>query len=230
MALPVPTEFNPTTLPLPHPDAYPGEPREFAMALMQRKDEIEKEIDTLKDILASYAIRHARAALARLYNDRQAVVDLLAPALEAAFDAPEAPSSSGSGPMVNGVKPNGHVTEPSATASASTSTSRTVPTASEQSAWPERAVARVNSVAPGSPAEDAGLQAGDMIYSFGEVSSTTSGGLQAVGALVAHSEGVSIPILVERQSPAGIQRISLGLTPRNGWGGRGSLGCHILPA
>lgn len=44
MALPVPTEFNPTTLPLPHPDAYPGEPREFAMALMQRKDEIEKEI------------------------------------------------------------------------------------------------------------------------------------------------------------------------------------------
>jgi hypothetical protein len=44
MAFPVPTEFNPTILPLPHPDAYPGEPREFAMALMQRKDEIEKEI------------------------------------------------------------------------------------------------------------------------------------------------------------------------------------------
>lgn len=44
MAFPVPREVNPTSLPLPHPDAYEGEPREFARALMQRKDDIEKEI------------------------------------------------------------------------------------------------------------------------------------------------------------------------------------------
>lgn len=30
------------TLPLPDPAAYPDEPREYAMALMQRKEEIEK--------------------------------------------------------------------------------------------------------------------------------------------------------------------------------------------
>lgn len=31
-------------LPLPHPEAYADEPREYARALMQRKDDIEKEI------------------------------------------------------------------------------------------------------------------------------------------------------------------------------------------
>lgn len=44
MAFPVPAEVNPTSLPLPHPEAYEGEPREYARALMQRKDDIEKEI------------------------------------------------------------------------------------------------------------------------------------------------------------------------------------------
>ena len=42
MALPQP--YQPTDLPLPDPEAYPDEPREYARALMQRKDEIEKEI------------------------------------------------------------------------------------------------------------------------------------------------------------------------------------------
>lgn len=32
------------SLPLPHPEAYAGEPREYARALMQRKEDIEKEI------------------------------------------------------------------------------------------------------------------------------------------------------------------------------------------
>lgn len=44
MAFPVPSEVNPTSLPLPHPEAYEGEPREYARALMQRKDAIEREI------------------------------------------------------------------------------------------------------------------------------------------------------------------------------------------
>lgn len=42
MAFPAPHES--VSLPLPHPEAYPGEAREYARALMQRKDDIEKEI------------------------------------------------------------------------------------------------------------------------------------------------------------------------------------------
>lgn len=83
-----------------------------------------------------------------------------------------------------------------------------------------------------------------MIYAFGDVKADGLGSIQAIGNLVGRSDGVSysaiaaktsadpkvaLPILVERQNETGIQRISLTLTPRTGWGGRGSLGCHILP-
>ena len=44
MSFPPPASPPVTSLHLPHPDAYPGEPREYARALMQRKDEIEKEM------------------------------------------------------------------------------------------------------------------------------------------------------------------------------------------
>lgn len=44
MSIPVPTQHPLTSLPLPDPEAYPGEPREYARALMQRKDEIEQAI------------------------------------------------------------------------------------------------------------------------------------------------------------------------------------------
>jgi hypothetical protein len=76
--------------------------------------------------------------------------------------------------------------------------------------WPGSPVARVNSVAPGSPAAESvsfklpsclntgravwsgpdgqGLQVGDLIHSFAGVE--TDGGLQAIGAVVQRSEGV----------------------------------------
>lgn len=47
MAFPPPQELSSTSLPLPDPEAYPGEPREYARALMQRKDEIEREVVSL---------------------------------------------------------------------------------------------------------------------------------------------------------------------------------------
>lgn len=47
--LPLPAGVPPTSLPLPDPEAYPGEPREYARALMRREDELEAE-----------QVRHAR--------------------------------------------------------------------------------------------------------------------------------------------------------------------------
>ncbi|KAL7421885.1 putative 26S proteasome regulatory subunit [Cryptotrichosporon argae] len=225
-----PQPFQPTDLPLPDPEAYEGEPREYARALMQRKDEIEKEIEALRDVLAShqvgpetslldpegyprgdldiYAIRHARAALVRLVNDRTTVSDLLPVALQAAFSAPATSGTPGpSARPANGVAAN------------------TTPNGNREE-WPDRPVARVDIVAANSPAEAAGLQAGDLIHSFAGVTASSSGGLQAIGAAVSRSEGSSLNLLVVRAG----ERIQLQLTPRNGWGGRGSLGCHILPA
>jgi 26S proteasome non-ATPase regulatory subunit 9 len=44
MSIPAPAPPTIASLPLPDPAAYPGEPREYAMALMQRKGDIEKAI------------------------------------------------------------------------------------------------------------------------------------------------------------------------------------------
>ncbi|KAK1924301.1 hypothetical protein DB88DRAFT_277182 [Papiliotrema laurentii] len=240
MALPTPALPTVTSLPLPDPEAYPGEPREYATALMQRKEEIEKAMDELRNVLAShgtntstplvdpegyprgdidiYAIRHARSALAHLVTDLRTVNDLLPNALALAFQANPAASSSSSEPApstkVNGV--NGH----------GPSVVRGGAADDMPEAWPERAIARVNSVALNSPAAEADLRAEDLIHSFSGVTSTHPGGLQAIGALVQQSEGTTLTILVLR----GTERIRLRLTPRTGWGGRGSLGCHIVPA
>ncbi|WVQ80734.1 hypothetical protein IAT38_002839 [Cryptococcus sp. DSM 104549] len=230
---PPPEEPSLLSLPLPHPEAYEDEPREYARALMDRRDAIEKEIGALNDVLTShgvnqstplvdgegfprgdldiYAIRHARSSLVRLQNDRSAITELLSVALQNAF----VPSTSSSRP--NG-QVNGHA-PPKSTVNGNG------PTPTEE-VWPESAVAKVNSVAPGSPAAEAGLRAQDMIYSFAGVTSASSGGLQSIGAKVVQSEGVALPLLVLR----GQERVRLSLTPRNGWGGRGSLGCHIVPA
>ncbi|KAL1411426.1 putative 26S proteasome regulatory subunit [Vanrija albida] len=240
MAFPAPNAA--VSLPLPDPEAYPGEPREYATALMQRKDAIEAEIDALKDVLAShnasadtplvdpegyprgdidvYAIRHARAALARLYNDRSEVTRRLATALENAFQ-PGTGSGSGSGSGSSAALP---AAAPAAPATPRANGHRDdggdIP-----ATWPERPVALVNSVAEGSPAADAGLQARDAIYSFSGITAASAGGLQAIGPVVARSEGSPLTLLVLR----GEERKLIRLTPRSGWGGRGLLGCHIVP-
>ncbi|CAD6571108.1 MAG: putative 26S proteasome regulatory subunit [Tremellales sp. Tagirdzhanova-0007] len=237
MALPSPSHASTNSLPLPDPEAYPGEPREYARALMQRKDDIEREIGVFEDILAShgttastslidpegfpradidiYAIRHARSALARLSNDRQTVIDRLSIALQSAFSP--IPSGSASGiRQVNGSKlPSGQVSP------------HRFPGRMDElpEVWPEGAIARVNSVAPASPAAEAGLKAGDMIHSFAGITAV-DGGIQAIGTLVSRSEGTTLVLFVAR----GDEHVRLRLIPRSGWGGRGLLGCHILAA
>ncbi|EAL23663.1 hypothetical protein CNBA3100 [Cryptococcus deneoformans B-3501A] len=156
-----------------------------------------------------YAIRHARSSLVRLQNDRQTVTDLLATALHDAFAI---------SPSASEQQPNGSVSLPSSQANGYSARTRETP-------WPARAIAKVNTVTVNSPASEAGLKAQDVIYSFAGINHTSPGGLQAIGTAVAQSEGIPLPLLIMR----GQERLQLTLTPRSGWGGRGSLGCHILP-
>jgi 26S proteasome non-ATPase regulatory subunit 9 len=200
---------------------------------------------------AQYAIRHARSALARLHTDRNLVNERLAPALEAAFQREAGTAeTSAIAPLsssLNGTQrlANGHD-------AAARARGELIAT----EAVPDTPVAKVNSVAPGSPAADAvshtrsqrfglltptlwqGLNAGDYILDFAGV--TAPGGLQDIGSLVQRSEMVSVcsELVDDPQEPlrlvvargAEAQRVVLTLTPRSGWGGRGLLGCHILPA
>jgi len=95
--------------------------------------------------------------------------------------------------------------------------------------------ASVNAVAPDSPAAQAGLLKGDQIVRFGTIHANNHDQLRAVGAFVKANEGVPIPLLVLRSNPASDgssnvdQLVTLSLTPST-WGGRGLLGCHILPS
>lgn len=95
---------------------------------------------------------------------------------------------------------------------------------------PSPPFAKVNTVAAGGPAESAGLKPNDEIRTFGYVNRSNHDGLKKVGECVQGNEGNNIFIRVSRPSGT-TQREELRLTlrPRRDWGGRGMLGCHILP-
>lgn len=94
---------------------------------------------------------------------------------------------------------------------------------------PERPFAKVNTVEPGSPANEAGLKSGDLIRRFGAAVWSNHERLRKVGEVVQQNTGRPILVRVSRKVGNETQDLDLRLTPRQGWGGRGSLGCHILP-
>ena len=60
---------------------------------------------------------------------------------------------------------------------------------------------------------------------FGTIYAHNNAKLARLAEVVQSSQGRVIDVVILRQE----ERIGLKLTPRTGWGGRGSLGCHLLP-
>ncbi|RMZ87537.1 hypothetical protein DV736_g5240, partial [Chaetothyriales sp. CBS 134916] len=96
-------------------------------------------------------------------------------------------------------------------------------------AAPETPFARVNSVEPGSPANEAGLKRGDQIRRLGTVIWSNHERLRKVAEAVQQNVGKPILVKVLRTDADSSQELEMRLTPRQGWGGRGALGCHIVP-
>jgi 26S proteasome non-ATPase regulatory subunit 9 len=67
---------------------------------------------------------------------------------------------------------------------------QTVTTSTSQAGMVETPFARVNSVSSGSPADQAGLKAGDVIRSFGGVNWVNHERLTKIGEVVQQNEGV----------------------------------------
>ncbi|KAL6887887.1 hypothetical protein GGI43DRAFT_417309 [Trichoderma evansii] len=197
--------------------------------LQRKKDDLEAELKALGSVLDSHGvdmetplltrdgfpradldiaqIRTTRARIIRLRNDYKNLMGVIEKYLHEHFanlqEGDEAPSTAGD-------------------------ELRILP--DSQSEQLDEPFAKVNSVAANSPAQQAGLQAGDEIRNFGYVNRSNHDGLKKVAECVQGNEGKNIFIKVSR--PDGVarrQELRLTLTPRKDWGGRGMLGCHILP-
>ncbi|KAI0699298.1 hypothetical protein C8T65DRAFT_659838 [Cerioporus squamosus] len=196
-------------------------PADHVRSLMARKDALEDQLEAQLEILQSHsvtmdtplvdaegfpradidiwAVRHARVRIIELRNDHQALMDKIMVALQDVYDPSTLTRE-----------------QPPATTGSASGTSL-------------EPFARVDGVAPGSPAASAGLLREDLILSFGPLNKSsfpTSSSLQPLAELVAAQENNEVVIEVLRSND---QRARLVFIPRRGWGGRGLLGCHIVP-
>ena len=128
----------------------------------------------------STIVRTTRARVIRLKNDLTAVMAKIEPALHELF-AKARESGTDAPPIPNGTR------------SGQTGTSAGGAAASTQGATSTltlRPFAKVNSVVAGSPADHAGLRAGDEVLRFGDVDWTKQDKLAKVAATTGRSEGV----------------------------------------
>lgn len=91
-----------------------------------------------------------------------------------------------------------------------------------------RPIAIIDEILPGSPADEATLQDGDLLLEFGTVNcSLGSEAMNRLPDLVRQNVNRPIKLKVSRQ-PNKEDIIEVEITPKS-WGGRGLLGCHFSP-
>jgi len=207
------------------------------LELMTEKDRIQSELSALGSVLESHnvnmntslitfdgfprddidiaQIRATRARIIYLGNDYKAIMARIEKGLHE-YHAGLAPSSS----EAQGCS---HVAGPARSSAG--------PDPKPEVALQSASFAKVNSIVAGSPADDAGLKAGDEIRQFGDVNWMNHEKLSKVAVTVQKNEGRILMVKVMRRGTmnSGVEEHELWLTPRSNWGGRGMLGCHLLP-
>ncbi|KKY28005.1 putative 26s proteasome non-atpase regulatory subunit [Phaeomoniella chlamydospora] len=201
--------------------------------LLARKDNVEAELRALSSVLVSHGvnmnttlttfdgyprddidvaqIRSTRARIIRLKNDYKELMKKIETGLHdhhARLQAKAAEDASKS----------------------QSSTAQGIQQTTSQIGIIETPFAKVNTVADGSPAQTAGMKQGDGIRSFGEINWMNHENLTKVAEVVQRNEGQPIVVKIHRKEGQSSQELTLQLIPRRGWGGRGLLGCHLLPA
>ncbi|KAI9822225.1 MAG: putative 26S proteasome regulatory subunit [Thelocarpon impressellum] len=204
--------------------------------LIAQKDRVESELKALSAVLESHGvnmntslttfdgyprddldvaqIRTTRARIIPLRNDYKALMDRIEVGLHELHASLPPPASQ---------------TEPTNAHNHAALSVRTAPRATDVTEIP---FARVNSVVPDSPAAEAGLRAGDGIRRFDSVNWTNHEKLTKVAETVQRNAGRPIMVKIVRKDLAtgSDEEVDIHLTPRKDWGGRGMLGCHLLPA
>lgn len=128
-------------------------------------------------------------------------------------DAALAPSAAAAAPMA---------VIPAAAAAAASSSSSAASSAAAARGSSLQPFYRVNTVSPDSPAEVAGLRAGDEILQFGSITHANKTAA-SMAAVVSSSVGRALPVTIRREGA--VREIRL--IPQ-AWSGRGMLGCHLV--
>lgn len=212
------------------------------VALMEEKERIEAELSALSSVLGSHGvnmetplttpdgfprndidiaqIRTIRVRIIHLRNDHKEVMKYLEKGLHDHF----ASLQRAQGATATGTDPN--------TSTAPAQRPTATGTSTTDAASLGTPFAKVNSVVPRSPADQAGLKAGDAIRKFGNVNWLNHERLSKVAETVQQNEGRTILVKVVRKQDPGsgtTTELDLQLLPRRDWGGRGMLGCHLVP-
>ncbi|KAF9096330.1 26S proteasome non-ATPase regulatory subunit 9, partial [Mortierella sp. AM989] len=215
-----------------------------AQALMKQKDDIEDEIRKAQDELQSQkvgmteklvdnngfprsdidlvVVTSARSKIVRLKNDHKGIMIKIEETLHAVHAEALAEKQKRETERKLQEETSGASTSASSAGTSSVSTPQQQRTSDIVEEKPLTPFARVNAVAPDSPAKEAGLLQGDRIVVFGAVNIKTPDVLPSLSQHVQSRENKPIVVKVLRGESTELQ--SLILVPRQGWGGRGLLG------
>lgn len=133
-----------------------------------------------KLLLTIHQVRTTRSRIIYLRNDHKALMTVIEKHLHEHFARLAENGGAEDEPMANSGLPSASI--------ASSSSQPPLPSGPP--------FAKVNSVVAGSPAESAGLKAGDEIRNFGYVNHTNHDGLKRVAECVQGNEGVSTLVLL----------------------------------
>ena len=195
-----------------------------------------------------YAVRAQRHRLACLQTDHKAVMKEVEQALFARHATARASGAVPARPSVEAAAAarRAAAANPAANGNGAPAAAPVTREAREERLRAAPPFAVVNTVADGGPAAEAGLCAGDRVVAFGDVGLAQSEcalfqapELSEVAAAVGANVGRALAVYVRRRvfavdaaTQTGTTReelVRLEVTP-HAWGGRGVLGCHLLPA
>ncbi|EFQ97300.1 26S proteasome non-ATPase regulatory subunit 9 [Nannizzia gypsea CBS 118893] len=204
--------------------------------LFDEKEKLEAELKILSDVLGSHGvdmntslltddgfpradldiaqIRTTRARIIRLRNDYKAVMLKVEEGLAAYFSSTKDKDTN-----ISATPSTGPPAIPQDVEGASAAQADTF----------DMPFAKVNSVADGSPASKAGLKTGDKVCNFGNITWANHENLTKIAAVVTNNVELPILVKVTRDLDGEISPLTLRLTPSHNWGGRGLLGCHLVP-
>ncbi|KAJ5930190.1 26S proteasome non-ATPase regulatory subunit 9 [Penicillium verhagenii] len=206
--------------------------------LMQEKEKIEEELKALSAVLTSHGVtmrstlttfdgyprddidipqvRITRVRMIHIQNDHKQIMTYLEKGLHAHFAQLQKAQATAA---TNGTSVSSHAPPPVLESSIADASVIGTP------------FAKVNSVESRSPADQAGLKAGDLVRAFGSVNWLNHERLSKVAEVVQQNEGRPVVIKVSRKEEGGLRttEVELQLTPQRNWGGRGLLGCHLIP-